>query len=186
VENNWSAEESGVFNPVWRSQAPSKVVALSWKVLLDRIPTRLNLRRRNALPPEVSVRCVLCEVEIETTNHLFMHCVVVRRVWLELLKWVDNMFIMPQNVFTHWACWNAGVSNKRIIKGLRLIWHATIWCIWKARNDKIFKDKNSEVLVIVEEAKVLSWRWSLSRLKIPTCLFYEWCWNPKACLIRVS
>lgn len=30
--------------------------------------------------------------------------------------------------------------------------------------------------------KVLSWQWSLSRLKIATCLFYEWCWNPRFCL----
>lgn len=149
------------------------MVALSWKVLLDRIPTRWNLSRRNALPPEVSVRCVLCEEETERSNHLFVHCPVARGIWLELLKWVDSMFIMPQSVFNHWLCWNAGASNKKMIKGFRLIWHATIWVIWKARNDKIFDDKVKEVLEIVEEVKVLSWRWCLSRLKIPACLYYE-------------
>jgi len=39
-----------VFHQLWKSQAPSKVLALSWKLLLDRIPTWLNLSRRNALP----------------------------------------------------------------------------------------------------------------------------------------
>lgn len=173
VENRWSVEELGVFSQLWKSPAPSKVVALSWKVLLDRIPTRWNLRRRNALPPEVSVRCVLCEEEMEISNHLFVHCPVARGIWLELLKWVDSMFIMPQSVFNHWLCWNAGASNKKMIKGFRLIWHATIWVIWKARNDKIFNDKVKEVLEIVEEVKVLSWRWCLSSLKIPACLYYE-------------
>jgi len=37
---------------------------------------------------------------------------------------------------------------------------------------------------IVEEIKVLSWRWSLSMLNFLTYLYYEWCWNPKDCLLR--
>jgi hypothetical protein len=31
---------------------------------------------------------------------------------------------------------------------------------------------------------VLSWKWSLSRLKLAPCLYYEWCWNPGDCLLR--
>lgn len=30
---------------------------------------------------------------------------------------------------------------------------------------------------------MLSWRWCLTRLKIASCLYYEWCWNPKWCLL---
>ena len=36
----------------------------------------------------------------------------------------------------------------------------------------------------MEEVKVLSWRWFLSRVNVPVCLFYEWCWNPQVCLDR--
>jgi len=46
--------------------------------------------------------------------------------------------------------------------------------IWKARNNRIFKDQASNVEDIVEDVKVLSWRWSFNRIKIPVCLFYEW------------
>ena len=28
--------------------------------------------------------------------------------------------------------------NKKIRKGLRMIWQAAIWLIWKARNDFVF------------------------------------------------
>jgi hypothetical protein len=31
----------------------------------------------------------------------------------------------------------------------------------------------------VDEIKLVSWHWSLSRLKFASCLFYEWCWNPR-------
>jgi hypothetical protein len=47
-----------VFGSVWKSPAPSKVVAFSWQLLLDRIPTKDNLLRRRILPPKASVRCV--------------------------------------------------------------------------------------------------------------------------------
>lgn len=32
IENNWSVEEKRVFTQLWKSPAPSKVVALSWRV----------------------------------------------------------------------------------------------------------------------------------------------------------
>jgi len=75
-----------------------------------------------------------------------------------------------------------GGSNKNVRKGLGLIWLATVGVLWKARNDKIFNDVNFEVDKMVEDAKVLAWRWMLSRMRIPVCLFYEWCWNPQWCL----
>jgi len=29
---------------------------------------------------------------------------------------------------------------------------------------------------LVDEMKVLSWHWILARVKVPTCLYYKWCW----------
>jgi hypothetical protein len=37
--------------------------------------------------------------------------------------------------------------------------------------------------VIVDEVKVLSWKWSLARLKVPSCMYYEWSWDPGDCLL---
>jgi len=56
--------------------------------------------------------------------------------------------------------------------------------IWKGRNDVIFNNRGVYVDEIVEEVKVHSWQWTLSRLKIPSCMYYEWCWNPWLCLSR--
>lgn len=113
LEDTWGDEDRRVFHQLWKSPAPSKVIAFSWKMLLDRIPTRTNLSRRNALPPEVPLNCVWRVGEREMTKHLFLHCSLARGVWLRLMHWVDIMFIMPNNLFTHWACWNAGSSNKK-------------------------------------------------------------------------
>lgn len=69
-------------------------------------------------------------------------------------------------------------------KGFWLVWHAIIWVIWKARNAKIFENHSKDVEEMVEEIKVLSWRWMLMRLKVLPCLFYEWNWDPEDCLRR--
>jgi len=67
----WNSDEERVFVRLWKSPAPSKVVAFAWKVLLNRVPTKANLAVRNVLDPETTNLCVLCNSGVETTNHLF-------------------------------------------------------------------------------------------------------------------
>jgi hypothetical protein len=159
-------EELRVFESIWDSKAPLKVVAFSWKLLLDRIPTRRNLARRNCLSPEVSSRCGLCRLVEESANHLFLHCNVSSVVWERVMRWLDFSFIMPPNLFVHWACWSNEGRSKRIRKGLWIIWHATIWAIWQARNHMIFRNEDKHVDDIVSEIVVNSWRRSLSKLNM--------------------
>jgi len=85
-EEEWNIEEFRVFESIWKSKAPLKVVAFSWKLLLDRIPTRRNLARRNCLPPKVSYRCVLCGITEEPANHLFLHCSFTTKVWTCVMR----------------------------------------------------------------------------------------------------
>lgn len=61
LEKRWGEEEKNFFGHVWKSPVPSKVMTISWKLFLDRIPTRSNLIRRNAIPSTVSPLCVLCD-----------------------------------------------------------------------------------------------------------------------------
>lgn len=183
-ERTISEEQGRVFSSIWKSPAPSKVVAFSWKLLHDRIPSKVNLAFRHVLPPEASLDCVLCDGMIESANHLFIHCAFASQVWQGLLQWMDLNFVSPPNLFVHRECWLGTESNKKVRSGYRLIWHAAIWSIWRVRNDHIFKDLIGRVVELVVAIKVLSWRWMLSRLKGPVCLFYEWCWCPRECLIR--
>lgn len=100
------------------------------------------------------------------------------------MGWLDMNFLMPPNLFIHWECWEGGSLNKKIRKGLRLIWQVAIWVIWKARNGVIFNNELARWDEMVEEVKVLSWRWVLGRFNNPACMFYEWSWCPRECLIR--
>lgn len=168
-----------VFTNLWKSPAPSKVVAFSWMAILDRIPTRSNLVIRHVLTQGENSRCVMCGCEMETTSHLFLHCEFASLIWRKVFDWLGINFITPQDLFTHFACWSDEAKPRRIRKACWLVWNATIWMIWKERNARIFKFQTKHFDEVVDEIKAVAWFWALSRLRIVSCLFYEWCWNPR-------
>jgi hypothetical protein len=57
VEVPLNEVEKVIFRAIWRSKAPGKVLAFSWTMLLDRIPTKINLDKRSLLGVEESKRC---------------------------------------------------------------------------------------------------------------------------------
>jgi hypothetical protein len=105
-------------------------------------------------------------------------------VWYEVCRWLGVLIVMPPDIMTLFDCFNGVVRNKKVRKGFLLVWHTVIWSLWRARNDVIFNGITKEPLEVVEEIKVLSWKWSMDRLKISPYLFYEWCWNPGDCFKR--
>lgn len=52
TQDNLIILEEKVFGYLWKIPAPSKVVAFSWMMLLNRLPTRYNLAIRNVLGAE--------------------------------------------------------------------------------------------------------------------------------------
>jgi len=184
LEVGLSAFEERVFGDIWKSSTPSKVVALSWMALLDRIPTRSNLVLRRVLAQEDLRNCVMCGHKEETTTHLFLHCDAAWLFWHLVFDWLGVNLMTPQNLYVHFACWSDEANPRRLKKAFWLIWHAVIWTMWKERNARIFQNQFKHVDELVDEVKALSWCWALNRLRIASCLFYEWCWNPQECLLR--
>jgi hypothetical protein len=182
--NTYSDFELEIFSGVWESPAPSKVVAFSWQLFHDRLPTKDNLVRRGVLQHHLGGNCVWCANFSESANHLFLHCKVAHRMWYEIFRWLGVVIIMPQNIWSLFACFRGVAMNKRLRKGFLLVWHTVVWSLWNARNDVIFNGKSKEWMEIVEDIKVLSWKWSTDRLKITQCLFYEWVWDPGDCFLR--
>jgi len=50
------------------------------------------------------------------------------------MVWLELNFVVPTNLFDHWECRVGGPLNKKIRKGLQMIWQVAISIIWKARN----------------------------------------------------
>jgi hypothetical protein len=176
--------EATIFGNIWDSPAPSKVIAFSWQLLYDRVPTKVNLLLRGIIPQNSDVNCIWCGNARESSSHLFLHCNVTMVVWYEIFKWLDVVVVIPPNLFHLYDCVSEAAKNKRIRKGFRLVLHTVIWSIWRARNNFIFNNVVTAPLDLVEEIKVLSWRSSADRLKISPCLYYEWSWEPGICFER--
>ncbi|GAU25690.1 hypothetical protein TSUD_266170 [Trifolium subterraneum] len=173
-----------VFDQIWESPAPSKVIAFSWQLLYDRIPSRCNLEARGLLGTDVPWECVGCVGCAESSIHLFLHCPSVMMVWSDIFRWIDLVVVIPPSLISLFEVMRGSARNVKIRQGYLLIWHTTIWCIWKSRNSAIFANGLFSPKAIVEEIKVLSWKWSLARLKVSPCMFYEWTWDPGACFLR--
>jgi len=60
---------------LWSLSVASFVIVSAWRLLLDRLPTRLNLARRWV--QLVNMLCPLCLDGDESTDHLFNTCRVV-------------------------------------------------------------------------------------------------------------
>ncbi|MCH90522.1 F-box family protein [Trifolium medium] len=177
-----SPRKSKIFSSIWDSPAPSKVIAFSWQLLHDRVPTKDNLLLRGVIHDNSEGKCVWCDVSPESSRHLFLHCKVAHEVWYEIFKWLGVVIVMPSNFLHLFECFGEVASTKKLRKGFRLVWHSVLWAIWRARNNKVFNNMEMKPIDIIEEVKVTSWKWSLERLKISPCLFYEWVWEPGICI----
>jgi hypothetical protein len=180
-------EEVGLVNVlshIWESPAPSKIIAFSWQLLLDRIPTWTNLEKRGMLPVGAPWECLGCVGMCENSTHLFLHCPCVMWVWGEIFKWLGISIIIPPSLPLLFEMVKGAARNAKIRRGYLLIWHASLWSIWKARNCAIFATGIFSPRAIVEEIKVVSWKWGLVRLKVSPCMFYEWVWDPGDCFLR--
>ncbi|MCI14470.1 pantothenate synthetase [Trifolium medium] len=123
---------------------------------------------------DVPWECVGCVGGVESSVHLFLHCPSAMMVWYEVFRWLGMVIVIPPSLFILFEVLRGSARNVKLRQGFLMIWHATLWCIWKARNSSIFANGSFVPKVIVDEIKVMSWKWCLTRMKLSPCLFYEW------------
>jgi len=70
----------GTLDLIWHKQVFLKVSIVAWRLLEDRLPTKINLLRRGIVQA-AGTSCVTgCGFD-ETTTHLFIHCEVFGSLW---------------------------------------------------------------------------------------------------------
>jgi len=114
------------------------VVAFSWQLLLDRIPTRGNLVKRGVLLPEGGMGCAFYDAPFESSTHLFVLCPGILPVWYQVSRWLGWEFVTPLGLTQQFQAFTGSGGGKRVRICLLLIWHAAIWTIWTSHNDLMF------------------------------------------------
>jgi len=107
-----------VLDQLWRSKALPNVLTTAWRVLLDRLPTRVNLMRRGVV---VSTNiCVLYQETEESTQHLFIECAFAQRVWCFCFRWIGILFVEHKALdfhFEHFHLSFLTVKQNQVWKG---------------------------------------------------------------------
>ena len=170
------------YNDVWHKLVLAKFSIFAWRLLLDRVPTRSNLVRRHVLEPNDSM-CVGGCGNIETTDHLFLECDLFRNVWYLICHWLGISFVYPGHIKELYLQFSqlAGMPGASY-SYLKLIWLASVWTIWKDRNNRVFKNAEIDPHNIFDKAKRTSFLWLSSNFIPLTFDFHDWWRHPLLCM----
>ncbi|KAJ0535926.1 putative reverse transcriptase zinc-binding domain-containing protein [Helianthus annuus] len=119
----------------WNNWIPKKVNILAWKAEMDRLPTRCALARRNVNVE--SALCKWCGEYDETSDHIFSSCYISTII-------LHSRFGMLSQEFKD------GSGQKKD----RSRYHNDgLLGMWKARNELIFSNKETNITKIIEDIK---------------------------------
>ncbi|GJT20177.1 RNA-directed DNA polymerase, eukaryota [Tanacetum coccineum] len=71
----------------WCKIIPRKVNIFMWRLLLDRLPHRLNLSSRGL--DIDSILCPVCSEHVESNSHAFFSCSAASNIWRLVRGWCD-------------------------------------------------------------------------------------------------
>jgi hypothetical protein len=86
IDNTSSANDRVFEANVWIKGAPLKVQVFLWLTVQDKVSTRAFLHQRTVLSA-TQASCVFSSSDLETSEHLFIHCNFSRSVWMKVLDW---------------------------------------------------------------------------------------------------
>ncbi|XP_071700716.1 uncharacterized protein [Rutidosis leptorrhynchoides] len=154
---------------------PKKINIFIWRALMQRLPVRVELDKRGI--DLDSIRCPICDDDIETVEHLMLKCSFAKDLWDRVFRW--------------WNLTNHSYSSlEECFKGKRdptsnrssKVWQAIEWVcgyiIWQNRNNAIFQKKNGNGPMTLNEIQVKSFEWLSKRSKIPNFAWHQWLLNP--------
>jgi len=163
---------------IWHKDVPLKVVLFAWRLFWDRLPTKDNLLRRGVINHDSRTCVAGCDL-VESSSHLFLHCNIFGSVWHSIYNWigvsVTNPFYVPDHF--HQFSFSSGIGNKRRSL-LQVIWYATVWEIWKERNNRLFKGNECPVLQVVDRIKAISYMWLKEKYITLPFNFHGWWLSP--------
>ncbi|GJU57754.1 RNA-directed DNA polymerase, eukaryota [Tanacetum coccineum] len=130
----WTLESDGVFSVAsirkeidgnrfqdvslptrWVKSVPIKVNIIAWKVKSNALPTRFNISRRGM--DIDSIVCPICNAGVESTNHIFFQCVVVRQIMRKISSWW-NIDYSDVNSYEEWRVWLVSIRIQSKLKGV--------------------------------------------------------------------
>jgi hypothetical protein len=149
---------------------------------MDRLPTKNNLANRGIISMEARLCSAKCG-QVEDLNHLFLSCPYFGALWPLVRAWLSVSGVESQLISDHFLQF---IQYPSVLKSRRsffhLIWLLCVWVVWKDQNDRLFRNKHSSLLHMLDKVKSFSLWW----LKASNVVFsfgtYNWWSNPLVCM----
>jgi hypothetical protein len=170
---------------LWSTNMPSKASIFGWRMMLDKLPTKEALFAKGIISNHFERCCVFCSIEVEDTLHVFLNCHMISQVWDCIFKWMGVQVISPSTVINHFLSFGGIFSGKKTKKLRYIIWMATTWCIWRTRNNILFRGDHINIIALVYQIVYIAWFWFIGRIgRTVDFSFTDWCNNPLECFSR--
>nr|GEX99563.1 RNA-directed DNA polymerase, eukaryota [Tanacetum cinerariifolium] len=145
----------------WVKCVPIKINVFAWRVSLDRLPTRLNLIRRNI--SVLSPLCSVCSNAQEDVSHLLYNCDLASGISRLVCRWWDLTW-SPLSSNSEWLSWFKYIrlpsKTKDLLEG---VFYISWWSVWNFRNHLLFSAKSPRKDVIFDDIVTRSFTWCHSR-----------------------
>ncbi|XP_010446022.1 PREDICTED: uncharacterized protein LOC104728786 [Camelina sativa] len=145
---------------VWKIRCPPKIRHFFWQAITGCIAVTSNLRKRGL---SCDTTCAFCGFPVETINHVLFECSPARQVWaLSSFPTGPDAFptasIYANMDFLFWRAKQSPTPD---------VYPWILWYIWKARNDKVFSNLDSNPLALSRIAEEESQAWFRAQLDDP-------------------
>lgn len=148
LSNERLGEDGDLFSwkKLWWKVVPSKVGVFTWKAIRERIPSKENLLKQGLSFCGDSGACSLCLSVVESLNHLLFTGPSVIMVWSTILQWLGKSVLYSLRAKDHYLEF---LDLEQI----------TIWKLWKAINELIFKESRYTLDELIDGIKFCVWKW---------------------------
>ena len=119
LANQINSPTDGAFFSLWQAKAMPKDIITGWRILLDKIPTSINLFKRGVTVN--STICALCRESEESTQHLFLDCVIAQRVWFMCFRCLGVLFVQHKELKCHFENFyliHMSLKHNQVWKGM--------------------------------------------------------------------
>ncbi|KAH1214958.1 hypothetical protein GmHk_13G036206 [Glycine max] len=171
------AKGNSDFVDLWKLKIPAKSAIFAWRLIKDRLPTKMNLIRRQVV---VNDRlCPFCGLKDEEAEHLFFNCTCTLPLWWESISWANLTTTLPINPRDHFLQHTLGAAGVRNHTRWKCWWAALTWSIWNHRNKIVFQNHMFNGSRLMDDAVFVLWSWFKTMEKDFAVRLNQWSSNLK-------
>ncbi|XP_071728774.1 uncharacterized protein [Rutidosis leptorrhynchoides] len=157
---------------------PQSIGIFVWRAKRRLLPVIIELENRGINLH--SVRCPMCDEDVETLDHALVLCKFSQVVWENIFRWWG---LAPFSSTCVADLFNGAGQNIRRHLG-KSLWQAVEWVtgylLWKNRNQKVYHNNSRSTATLVNDIQVKSYEWISKRAKKYNLQWHQWLINPSS------